>query len=157
MCNFLSWIELDKKLYYITDEDVKSEKGKELIKKSGSFQDAFGHGFIREYYDLGQAGQEKEVNDYWHLEKLPKELAEKVENLDNNFGYMFSRGGSLDLNACDLKGITLPESIGGYLYLRGCDLKGITLPESIGGSLDLSGCDLKGITLPERFNDKIIT
>ena len=57
----------------------------------------------------------------------------------------------LDLRGCDLKGITLPESIGGWLNLRGCDLKGITLPESMGGSLDLSGCDLKGITLPESI------
>jgi uncharacterized protein YjbI with pentapeptide repeats len=38
--------------------------------------------------------------------------------------------------------------VGGSLDLSGCDLKGITLPQSVGGSLDLSGCDLKGITLP---------
>ena len=38
---------------------------------------------------------------------------------------------SLDLSGCDIKGITLPESIGGWLDLRGCDIKGITLPESI--------------------------
>jgi len=58
-------------------------------------------------------------------------------------------GGSLDLGGCDLKGITLPQSVGGSLDLRGCDLKGITLPQSVGGSLDLRGCDLKGITLPQ--------
>src|SRR3990167_5544258 len=45
--------------------------------------------------------------------------------------------GSLDLRGCDLKGITLPETVGGSLDLSGCDLKGITLPETVGGSLDL--------------------
>jgi hypothetical protein len=42
------------------------------------------------------------------------------------------------------------------LDLRGCDLKGITLPQSVGGSLDLSDCDLKDITLPPAFKNKII-
>ena len=27
----------------------------------------------------------------------------------------------------------MPQSVGGYLDLRGCDLKGITLPQSVGG------------------------
>ena len=45
-------------------------------------------------------------------------------------------------------------SFGGSLDLRGCDLKGITLPQSVGGWLDLGGSDLKGITLP--LNIKII-
>jgi hypothetical protein len=62
-----------------------------------------------------------------------------------------SIGGSLDLSGCDLKGITLPQSITCSLYLSGCDLKGITLPQSITGSLYLSGCDLKGITLPQSI------
>jgi hypothetical protein len=57
--------------------------------------------------------------------------------------------GSLGLSGCDLKGITLPQSIGGWLYLRGCNLNRITLPPSVGGSLHLSNCDLNGITLPQ--------
>jgi hypothetical protein len=62
----------------------------------------------------------------------------------------------LDLNGCDLTGITLPETIGGGLYLIGCDLTGITLPETIGGSLNLRGCDLTNITIPERFKHKVV-
>ena len=60
-----------------------------------------------------------------------------------------SIGDWLDVSGCDLKGVTLPESIGGGLYVSGCDLKGVTWPESIGGVLDVSGCDLNGVTLPE--------
>jgi len=67
-----------------------------------------------------------------------------------------SVGGSLYLSGCDLKGITLPQSVGGSLSLSGCDLKGITLPQSVGGWLYLSGCDLKGITLPQEFRSKVI-
>jgi hypothetical protein len=61
-------------------------------------------------------------------------------------------GGSLGLNGCDVKGLTLPQSIDGSLYLSGCDVKGLTLPQSIGGSLDLIGCDVKGLTLPQTIN-----
>ena len=46
-------------------------------------------------------------------------------------------------------------SFGGSFDLRGCDLKGITLPQSVGGWLDLSGCDLKGITLPQALKNKV--
>ena len=42
------------------------------------------------------------------------------------------------------------------LDLGGCDLRGITLPQSVGGSLYLGGCDLKGITLPKNLKDKVI-
>ena len=59
--------------------------------------------------------------------------------------------GSLDLRGCDLKGVTLPQTMGGWLDLRGCDLKGVTLPQTMGGSLNLSGCDLKGVTLPQTM------
>ncbi len=48
--------------------------------------------------------------------------------------------GSLDLQGCDLSGVTLPTTISGSLDLRGCDLSGVTLPTTIGGSLYLRGC-----------------
>jgi hypothetical protein len=58
--------------------------------------------------------------------------------------------GSLGLSGCDLRGVTLPQSVGGWLYLSGCNLAGIALPQSVGGALHLNGCELNGVTLP-RF------
>jgi hypothetical protein len=66
-----------------------------------------------------------------------------------------SVGATLYLNACDLKGAILPQSVGGSLHLSGCDLTGIALPRSVGGSLDLSGCDLRGIPLPHSVGGSI--
>lgn len=63
--------------------------------------------------------------------------------------------GSLGLSGCDLKGITLPQSVGGSLDLNGCDLEGITLPRSVGGSVDLRGCDLGGIELPQSVGGSL--
>ena len=57
--------------------------------------------------------------------------------------------GSLNLNGCDLKGITLPKTVGGYLHINNCDLTNITLPVNIGGFIELRYCNLKGITLPK--------
>ena len=37
----------------------------------------------------------------------------------------------------------------GWLYLSGCDLKGITLPQTIGGDLDLEGCKNIPAKLPK--------
>jgi hypothetical protein len=64
-----------------------------------------------------------------------------------------SVSGSLYLNGCDLKGITLPQSVGGSLDLRGCDLKGITLPQSVGGYLDLSGDEHGYAEAMEQYNE----
>ena len=75
-------------------------------------------------------------------------IIESKSNLEFN--------GDLDLLGCDLKGLTLPQSIGGSLDLSGCDLKGLTLPQSIGGSLDLRGCDLKGIVITDNLKNKVI-
>ena len=65
-------------------------------------------------------------------------------------------GGWLDLRGCDLEGITLPQTVGGWLVLSRCDLEGITLPQTVGGSLFLSGCDLKGITLPQTVGGSLV-
>ena len=155
MCRFLSWIEYDKQLYYITAAELKSEKGKDLLKESGSKDDIWGHGFIRNYYGLTPSqGKDFEINEFNKFSELPKELKEKTKNLRKYFNLMFSLSGYLDVRGCALKGVTLPTSIVGYLDVRGCDLKGIALPTSIGGSLDVGGCDLKGVTLPK--NIKII-
>ena len=115
MCNFLSWLECEGKTYVITDAEVKSEKGKELIKESGSTQDIWGHGFCRRFYGLTNAqGVEKEVANVWGKEILNKEIKALVKNLNRNFGYMFSLGGYLDLSILTSlpKNVQFPKECG---------------------------------------------
>ena len=51
----------------------------------------------------------------------------------------------------------IPDNYEGSLYLQECDLKDITLPTKLRGNLYLFGCDLKGIKIPENLKNKVIT
>ena len=72
MCNFLSWIEVDekngnKKLLYLTDKDIYSSYGREVLQGSQG-SDFLGHGAIRAYYGKDgvpfNGGIDREVNDF---------------------------------------------------------------------------------------------
>ena len=96
MCNFISWIEKDNHLYYLTDAKVFSKEGRRLQKQCQD-NDILGHGAIRQYFaDLDNkpmtGGRNCEVNDFWNLKKLPAELASKVADFDQHWGRMFSSG-----------------------------------------------------------------
>ena len=119
MCNPISWIESENHVFIITDAEIKSEKGKQLIKECGNAEDIWGHGFCRRYYELGNAGEEFEVNDFSKLDKFPTEIKKLLKNFSKNFGEM------LRLYFPDLNGLTsLPA--------------GVKFPEKVGGYLDLS-------------------
>ena len=142
MCNAISWIEFKDKIYIITDAEIKSEKGKELIKKCGNNRDIWGHGFCREYYGLDNEGNQKEINDFFTKRKeFPKEIQKLLKYFNKNFGEMLS------LYVPDLSGLTsLPDGVKfpqecGSLDLRGLTSlpDGVKFPEKIGGSLYLSG------------------
>ena len=162
MCNFLSWLECEGKTYVITDAEVKSEKGKELIKESGSTQDIWGHGFCRRFYGLTNAqGVEKEVANVWGKEILNKEIKALVKNLNRNFGYMFSLGGYLDLSILTSlpKNVQFPEKISGSLDLRSLTSlpKNVQFPEKISVSLYLNSLTSlpKNVQFPEKISGSL--
>ena len=153
MCNPISWIESENHVFIITDAEIKSEKGKQLIKECGNAEDIWGHGFCRRYYELGNAGEEFEVNDFSKLDKFPTEIKKLLKNFSKNFGEM------LRLYFPDLNGLTsLPAGVKfpeecGYLYLNGltslpADVK---FPEEC-GYLDLNGLTSlpAGVKFPEE-------
>lgn|SRR3990167_6084493 len=118
MCNPISWIESDGNVFIITDDEIKSEKGKQLIKECGSMEDIWGYGFCRRYYELGNAGKEFEINDFSKLDKFPMEIQKLLKNFNKNFGemmglYVPNLGGLTSLPA----GVKFPEECGS-LYLR---------------------------------------
>ena len=61
----------------------------------------------------------------------------------------------IGIDAFDALNHVCQHSWSGSLDLSGCDLKGVTLPQSVSGWLDLRGCDLKGVTLPNHLKDKV--
>lgn len=113
MCKPFSWIEFDGKYYIVTDAEIKSERGRELMDESGSKVDIWGHDFCRKYYGLAyNQGVEKEINDPTSKE-FPKFIKTVVRDLKKNFSYMFSLSGDLYLRGCDLKGIKIPKKLEG--------------------------------------------
>jgi hypothetical protein len=51
MCEFISWIEKDKKVYFLTDKDVEA--------KGWEFVDSVGHSAIEKFY--GVTGKHREI------------------------------------------------------------------------------------------------
>jgi len=104
MCDFISWVEIKeeekKEIFYLTDKEVFSKEGKEKLKGSlGS--DFIGHAAIRTFFDLGERGRDREINDFWKLNRLPKELRLKIKNFDKYWGKMFKRCFYYD-DLCDI-------------------------------------------------------
>jgi hypothetical protein len=89
MCDFISWIEKDNKLFYLTDKEVFSAQGRE--KFSGCRDnDYLGHGAIRVFWGV-KGGIEYERRDFW-ADDLPEELKNIIKDFDANFGKMWSKG-----------------------------------------------------------------
>ena len=102
MCEFISWIEYEKKNYFLTDKDLESKEGKSLIKFLGNNfkEDIKGHGAIRTYFNGGnqelgkklQWGQERENTDLSSPNNFPPEIVLAIKE-----GRMSRIGMSLDL------------------------------------------------------------
>src|SRR3990167_394989 len=150
MCNPISWIESEGNIYIITDAEVKSEKGKELIKEAGNPSDIWGHGFCRAYYGV-KGGRENEINDFSKVNLFPAEIKKLLSDFNRNFGHM------MGLHVPDLRaltsaeGLVLPKEVNGYLDLSALtSAEGLVLPEKC-GYLDLSALtSAEGLVLPEK-------
>ena len=86
MCEFISWVEKDEKVFFLTDKEVFSSYGKEKLKGCKD-NDFIGHGAIRKYYDL-KGGADRENPRFWDG-KLPKEIKKCMKDFDKNFGRLW--------------------------------------------------------------------
>jgi hypothetical protein len=80
MCEFVSWIEKDSKVYFLTGRQVyQTKRGKELQKHSGNIEDdKLGHGAIRFYYHI-EGGQDKEYTDFTKPNNLPSKIVTAIK------------------------------------------------------------------------------
>ena len=92
MCDFISWVEKDGKLYYLTDAEVFSPKGRKRLQGCRD-NDFIGHGAIRKFFGIGNVrGVDREERRFWDGAFIPKEIAAKIKNFDAYWGQMFSCG-----------------------------------------------------------------
>jgi len=79
MCEFISWIEHDGKNWFLTKNEINSDKGKELIEFCGRTEDLVGHGAIRKYYGF-KGGFNRECTDFSTPENFPKEIVQALKD-----------------------------------------------------------------------------
>ncbi len=83
MCEFLSWIEKDDKVYYLTSKQIyETLRGKQLQRFCGDADDHVGHGAIRFYYRLAVGeGKNKECTDFSTPANFPTKIAQAVKDM----------------------------------------------------------------------------
>ena len=86
MCEFVSWIEKDTKVYFLTAHQVfNTKKGAELREFCGSNaaaqDDYVGHGAIRHFYGLdSHEGMNRECTDFSSPANFPSVIAQAVKD-----------------------------------------------------------------------------
>jgi hypothetical protein len=80
MCEFISWIEKDKKVYFLTDKMVyHTLKGRELRKFCGNQEDYIGHGAIRHYFDDLKDGENRECSNFSSPKNFPPLIVHAIK------------------------------------------------------------------------------
>ena len=79
MCEFISWKSYEGKNYYLTNEDLETKAGKELLKPE-FVADICGHGAIEHYYpELKGKGSNEECSDFSSPNNFPKEIVKALK------------------------------------------------------------------------------
>ena len=79
MCEFISWIEKENKVYYLTSADLASKRGKQLIHHCQNNDDLTGHGAIRWFYGEFKGGIDKECTDFTSPNNFPVEIVADIK------------------------------------------------------------------------------
>ena len=81
MCEFISWIELDGKNYFLTKKELATKDGRMLKKYLGSQYavDVVGHGAINRYYHLDGRGIHRECIDFSSPDNFPPEIVKAIK------------------------------------------------------------------------------
>ena len=87
MCEFISWIEFQGKIYFLDDTKLRTEKGQKLLSQCTN-DDIIGHGAIMEYFGLTRhQGIHKECTYFSDPKNFPEEIVEAIKmGLFRNFG-----------------------------------------------------------------------
>jgi len=79
MCEFISWIEKDKKAVFLTNEDLRSKKFEEYKRYNSNWkEDIKGHGAI-EYFYNNVEGILKECTNFSTPKNFPKEIVKTIK------------------------------------------------------------------------------
>ena len=79
MCEFVSWVEHENKLYYLTANLLNTKEGRNLKKHLGAqyTEDIKGHGAIERYF--GIKGKHHECTDFSSPKNFPDEIIKAMK------------------------------------------------------------------------------
>ena len=79
MCEFVSWVEHENKLYYLTANLLNTKEGRALKKYLGAKydDDIKGHGAIERYF--GIKGKHHECTDFSSTQNFPDEIVKALQ------------------------------------------------------------------------------
>ena len=78
MCEFVSWIEKGKQVYFLTRTQVDSPQGEALKKRFPGEGELLGHAAIRAYFEL-DGGTEREQADFSTPDNFPKAIVTAIK------------------------------------------------------------------------------
>ena len=79
MCNFVSWIRFEKKIYFLQNEDLDTKDGLKLLIPD-VVADLCGHGALRSFYpELKNKGVNEECEDFSTPKNFPKEIVTAIK------------------------------------------------------------------------------
>ena len=114
MCNFISWIEHDGRIYFLENKDLKGKKFAEFKTMNGDQwqSDIVGHGAIRFFYpELGDAGKNVECEDFSKPSNFPEEIQSAI------------RGNRMSKFGVRPEGLLSKKALKDYLAIRQSALK----------------------------------
>ena len=99
MCEFISWIKKDEKIYYLTRTQIDSPQGEALKKRFSGEGELLGHAAIRAYYDIDYGTEIEciECTDFSYPDNFPDVIVKAIKN--GEFRNMAYPGGLLDTKA----------------------------------------------------------
>ena len=79
MCEFVSWVEHEDKLYYLTANLLNTKEGRDLKKFLGTAyaEDIKGHGAIEHYFGIN--GKHHECTDFSSPNNFPAEIVKAMQ------------------------------------------------------------------------------
>jgi hypothetical protein len=79
MCEFVSWVEHEDKLYYLTANLLNTKEGRDLKKflATAYYEDIKGHGAIERYF--GIKGKHHECTDFSSTQNFPDEIVKALQ------------------------------------------------------------------------------
>ena len=82
MCELVSWLKVDKNVFFLTDDDLKGRKFAEYKNYNPQWrQDIYGHGAIFYFYpELKNKGVQEECTDFSSPDNFPKEIVTAIKN-----------------------------------------------------------------------------